>query len=128
MEGEGGGAGGGHKAVGVEDFVVTKRKARCPSTQRRALPLAHQAMEGAAHRRPLRPQRLIALENGLILRLLQRQLNCDFKESSVVPQDEKLIYPRRERFEWRPSPVLCKHFDIVDPFMGKISSISYIGF
>ncbi|CAN6164709.1 unnamed protein product [Urochloa humidicola] len=56
LEGEGGGAGGGHEAVRVEEFVVTKRKARCPSTQRRALPLAHQAMEGAAHRRPLQPQ------------------------------------------------------------------------
>ncbi|CAL5038427.1 unnamed protein product [Urochloa decumbens] len=36
-----------------------------------------------------------------------------------VPQDEKPIYPRREQFEWRPSPILCKRFDIVDPFMGK---------
>ncbi|XP_066370151.1 G patch domain-containing protein TGH homolog [Miscanthus floridulus] len=40
-------------------------------------------------------------------------------ESSVVIQDEKPIYPQREQFEWRPSPILCKRFDIVDPFMGK---------
>ncbi|KAK8914403.1 hypothetical protein KSP39_PZI024093 [Platanthera zijinensis] len=26
----------------------------------------------------------------------------------------------REEFQWRPSPLLCKRFDIVDPFMGKI--------
>ncbi|KAJ0989095.1 hypothetical protein J5N97_007451 [Dioscorea zingiberensis] len=29
------------------------------------------------------------------------------------------IYPKREEFQWRPSPILCKRFDIIDPFMGK---------
>ncbi|KAK8939800.1 hypothetical protein KSP40_PGU005281 [Platanthera guangdongensis] len=29
------------------------------------------------------------------------------------------ILPKREEFQWRPSPLLCKRFDIVDPFMGK---------
>ncbi|XP_020693637.1 G patch domain-containing protein TGH [Dendrobium catenatum] len=36
--------------------------------------------------------------------------------------EEKLIeniLPKREEFQWRPSPLLCKRFDIVDPFMGK---------
>ncbi|XP_050237818.1 G patch domain-containing protein TGH [Mercurialis annua] len=28
-------------------------------------------------------------------------------------------YPRREEFQWRPSPILCKRFDLIDPFMGK---------
>ncbi|KAG4207570.1 hypothetical protein ERO13_A03G074400v2 [Gossypium hirsutum] len=28
-------------------------------------------------------------------------------------------YPRREEFQWRPLPVLCKRFDLIDPFMGK---------
>jgi G patch domain-containing protein 1 len=45
----------------------------------------------------------------------------NFMKSSVVPHDEKPIYPRREQFEWRPSPLLCKRFDIVDPFMGKVN-------
>lgn len=44
-----------------------------------------------------------------------------FIKSSVVIQDEKPIYPQREQFEWRPSPILCKRFDIVDPFMGKVN-------
>lgn len=30
------------------------------------------------------------------------------------------MYPRREEFQWRPSPILCKRFDLVDPFMGKV--------
>lgn len=49
----------------------------------------------------------------------QRFVAATQVESSVVPQDEKPIYPRREQFEWRPLPILCKRFDIVDPFMGK---------
>ncbi|CAK7323153.1 unnamed protein product [Dovyalis caffra] len=38
-------------------------------------------------------------------------------------QDEDLatkkIYPIREEFQWRPSSILCKRFDLVDPYMGK---------
>ncbi|XP_062232935.1 G patch domain-containing protein TGH homolog [Phragmites australis] len=49
----------------------------------------------------------------------QRFVSATQLEGSVVPQDEKPIYQRREQFEWRPSPILCKRFDIVDPFMGK---------
>lgn len=44
-----------------------------------------------------------------------------FIKGSVVIQDEKPTYPQREQFEWRPSPILCKRFDIVDPFMGKVN-------
>ncbi|KAG8654276.1 hypothetical protein MANES_05G117300v8 [Manihot esculenta] len=28
-------------------------------------------------------------------------------------------YPKREEFQWRPLPVLCKRFDLIDPYMGK---------
>ncbi|GFS40712.1 SWAP (Suppressor-of-White-APricot)/surp domain-containing protein [Actinidia rufa] len=31
----------------------------------------------------------------------------------------KKMYPKREEFQWRPSPILCKRFDIMDPYMGK---------
>ncbi|KAE8672566.1 G patch domain-containing protein TGH [Hibiscus syriacus] len=31
----------------------------------------------------------------------------------------KKMYPKRKEFQWRPSPVLCKRFDLIDPFMGK---------
>ncbi|KNA14912.1 hypothetical protein SOVF_103150 isoform A [Spinacia oleracea] len=31
----------------------------------------------------------------------------------------KNMFPKREEFQWRPAPLLCKRFDIVDPFMGK---------
>ncbi|KAK7292125.1 hypothetical protein RIF29_07838 [Crotalaria pallida] len=29
------------------------------------------------------------------------------------------MYPKREEFQWRPSPLLCKRFDLIDPYMGK---------
>ncbi|KAK4257303.1 hypothetical protein QN277_006907 [Acacia crassicarpa] len=31
----------------------------------------------------------------------------------------KKIQPKREEFQWRPSPLLCKRFDLIDPYMGK---------
>lgn len=40
--------------------------------------------------------------------------------------EEKLadkILPKREEFQWRPSPLLCKRFDIVDPFLGKLPPV-----
>lgn len=30
-------------------------------------------------------------------------------------------YPKREEFQWRPAPLLCKRFDLPDPFMGKVN-------
>ncbi|WOL04916.1 G patch domain-containing protein [Canna indica] len=40
-----------------------------------------------------------------------------------IPQDEgkmsSKVYPKREEFQWRPLPILCKRFDLIDPFMGK---------
>lgn len=33
---------------------------------------------------------------------------------------EKKMYPKREEFQWRPAPILCKRFDLIDPFMGKV--------
>ncbi|CAN0902440.1 Pentatricopeptide repeat-containing protein At1g71210, mitochondrial [Linum grandiflorum] len=32
----------------------------------------------------------------------------------------KGMYPKREEYQWRPAPVLCKRFDLVDPYMGKV--------
>ncbi|XP_058087067.1 G patch domain-containing protein TGH isoform X2 [Magnolia sinica] len=43
-------------------------------------------------------------------------------EQNKVPQNEekaKKRYPQREEYQWRPAPILCKRFDIIDPFMGK---------
>ncbi|KAF8389834.1 hypothetical protein HHK36_024353 [Tetracentron sinense] len=44
-------------------------------------------------------------------------------EQVKIPEGEELImkkiYPKREEFQWRPSPILCKRFDIMDPYMGK---------
>ncbi|XP_047315906.1 G patch domain-containing protein TGH isoform X2 [Impatiens glandulifera] len=31
----------------------------------------------------------------------------------------KKLYPRREEFQWRPAAILCKRFDLIDPYMGK---------
>lgn len=48
-----------------------------------------------------------------------------FKQKREISQDEEKImnrfYPKREEFQWRPTPILCKRFDIIDPFMGKVN-------
>lgn len=41
------------------------------------------------------------------------------KDQPAVDFKEKKMYPKREEFQWRPSPLLCKRFDLVDPYMGK---------
>ncbi|KAL2935901.1 G patch domain-containing protein TGH [Bienertia sinuspersici] len=41
------------------------------------------------------------------------------KDSSTDELISKKMYPKREEFQWRPAPLLCKRFDIVDPYMGK---------
>lgn len=44
-------------------------------------------------------------------------------ELAKFGQDDGLVatsmYPKREEFQWRPSPILCKRFDLIDPYMGK---------
>lgn len=50
-----------------------------------------------------------------------------FTSSAVEPKKDlqaedilsKKMYPKREEFQWRPSPLLCKRFDLIDPYMGK---------
>ncbi|CAI9284080.1 unnamed protein product [Lactuca saligna] len=32
---------------------------------------------------------------------------------------EKSMFPKREEFQWRPASILCKRFDLIDPYMGK---------
>ena len=32
----------------------------------------------------------------------------------------KKMYLKREEFQWRPSSLLCKRFDLIDPYMGKV--------
>ncbi|KAK9114695.1 hypothetical protein Syun_021492 [Stephania yunnanensis] len=41
------------------------------------------------------------------------------KISQLQEQIINKMYPMREEFQWRPSPILCKRFDITDPYMGK---------
>ncbi|CAN8264907.1 unnamed protein product [Cochlearia groenlandica] len=41
------------------------------------------------------------------------------KDTGVVDMKSDKTYPRREEFQWRPAPLLCKRFDLPDPFMGK---------
>ncbi|XP_057771313.1 G patch domain-containing protein TGH [Salvia miltiorrhiza] len=44
-------------------------------------------------------------------------------EKQVASMEDELIakamYPKREEFQWRPAPILCKRFDLIDPYMGK---------
>lgn len=54
---------------------------------------------------------------------LQRCLNDSKQRHQTSGFEEKMIdkiYPKREEFQWRPSPLLCKRFDLIDPFMGKV--------
>ncbi|CAL9231257.1 unnamed protein product [Arabidopsis halleri] len=41
-------------------------------------------------------------------------------DTGVVDMKSSKTYPKREEFQWRPSPLLCKRFDLPDPFMGKL--------
>lgn len=46
-----------------------------------------------------------------------------YKQQNKISQNEEKIekkYPQREEYQWRPAPILCKRFDIIDPFMGKV--------
>lgn len=49
------------------------------------------------------------------------QFTSGVQEKTKVDEEltERTKYPRREEFQWRPSPLLCKRFDLTDPFMGK---------
>nr|GEW53453.1 thiol protease aleurain-like [Tanacetum cinerariifolium] len=31
----------------------------------------------------------------------------------------KSMFPKREEFQWRPTSLLCKRFDLIDPYMGE---------
>ncbi|KAL8170573.1 hypothetical protein V2J09_022377 [Rumex salicifolius] len=41
------------------------------------------------------------------------------KSSQVEDLASIKLYPKREEFQWRPASLLCKRFDVMDPFMGK---------
>ncbi|XP_059453445.1 G patch domain-containing protein TGH isoform X2 [Corylus avellana] len=41
------------------------------------------------------------------------------KDTGVEDLITKKMFPKREEHQWRPSPVLCKRFDLIDPYMGK---------
>ena len=47
------------------------------------------------------------------------------KDKSTEELISKKMYPKREEFQWRPTPLLCKRFEIVDPYMGKVRSIFF---
>ncbi|KAI3504729.1 hypothetical protein L1887_26412 [Cichorium endivia] len=32
---------------------------------------------------------------------------------------KKSMFPKREEFQWRPASILCKRFDLIDPYLGK---------
>lgn len=45
------------------------------------------------------------------------------EQAGVTKAEEEMItkklYPKREEFQWRPASLLCKRFDLIDPYMGK---------
>ncbi|KAL6532037.1 hypothetical protein OROGR_014007 [Orobanche gracilis] len=42
-----------------------------------------------------------------------------YKVSQYDDLIAKSMYPKRDEFQWRPAPILCKRFDLTDPYMGK---------
>ncbi|KAI3673292.1 hypothetical protein L6452_39409 [Arctium lappa] len=40
-------------------------------------------------------------------------------EASQAEELMKSMFPKREEFQWRPASILCKRFDLIDPYMGK---------
>ncbi|KAG5536871.1 hypothetical protein RHGRI_024339 [Rhododendron griersonianum] len=45
--------------------------------------------------------------------------SAGLEKVAQVEELMKKMYPKREEFQWRPSPILCKRFDILDPYLGK---------
>ncbi|KAJ4838590.1 hypothetical protein Tsubulata_047105 [Turnera subulata] len=44
------------------------------------------------------------------------------EQGKTAPTEDLVMkepYPKRQEFQWRPSPILCKRFDLIDPYMGK---------
>lgn len=45
------------------------------------------------------------------------------EQAGVTKAEEELItkklYPKRDEYQWRPASILCKRFDLIDPYMGK---------
>lgn len=42
------------------------------------------------------------------------------EDSNAEDSTTKKMYPKRDEFQWRPLPILCKRFDLIDPYMGKV--------
>ncbi|KAK1407403.1 hypothetical protein QVD17_39019 [Tagetes erecta] len=51
------------------------------------------------------------------------QFTSGGSEINGVSQTEEIVkksmFPKREEFQWRPASLLCKRFDLIDPYMGK---------
>lgn len=55
-----------------------------------------------------------------ILEFLLVIFKQNMKDAEAEDLMAKKMYPKREEFQWRPSPILCKRFDLIDPYMGKV--------
>ncbi|KAM5571061.1 G patch domain-containing protein TGH [Rosa sericea] len=40
----------------------------------------------------------------------------DTQAEDAIPKE---VHVKRTEYQWRPSPILCKRFDLIDPYMGK---------
>lgn len=53
------------------------------------------------------------------------------QQAGVTKAEEELLtkklYPKREEFQWRPASILCKRFDLIDPYMGKVFNYVFDG-
>lgn len=41
----------------------------------------------------------------------------DTRAEDAIPKE---VHVKRTEYQWRPSPILCKRFDLIDPYMGKV--------
>ncbi|CAK9330021.1 unnamed protein product [Citrullus colocynthis] len=43
----------------------------------------------------------------------------EVKDTKLESLMMEKMFPKREEYQWRPAPILCKRFDLIDPYMGK---------
>lgn len=60
------------------------------------------------------------------VKLVSKLLQEAAASKELVLREEAKQYPRRTENSWRPAPLLCKRFDLLDPFAGKVKCTFYL--
>ncbi|GAB2270203.1 hypothetical protein Dimus_005110 [Dionaea muscipula] len=71
----------------------------------------------SADRGKVSTQQLMKFTMGASLQFSSGGVGGDVsQDEGRIPKD---MFPKREEFQWRPAPLLCRRFDIIDPYLGK---------